>query len=259
MTSQGPSREPRDAFEDRLEARMRHLAEGGVRPIDASAVAHAAVVQGGEQSLAARLGRARGGGAGTAARLAWLIAATALLGVLALGGTALTGGDLPAFLQGPVASAPASSGPTATSEASTPAKAADCALGDLSVRVVRWTGAAGSRIADVTVRNGGSAACSFATLDRPQLIDGHHAVLIDGAAPKTTSHITLPAGGSASTEVEDSNYCGATPVAPVSVAFVLSNGDRLIAAPVSSIDTSGVAPCNGAGAPALIQMQPWVR
>ena len=46
-------------------------------------------------------------------------------------------------------------------------------------------------------------------------------------------------------------------MAPVSVAFSLSNGDLLVAEAVSSSDLSGVPPCNGPGNPGEISMQAW--
>jgi hypothetical protein len=60
------------------------------------------------------------------------------------------------------------------------------------------------------------------------------------------------------TFVQDANYCGPDPVAPVSVAFVLKAGGRFVATPLSPTDAT-VPPCNGAGSPADIEMQPWAR
>jgi len=56
---------------------------------------------------------------------------------------------------------------------------------------------------------------------------------------------------------QDGNYCGPTPVPPITVAIVLPSGGRIVAAPVSQTDTMGLAPCNGAGSPAYIEMQAW--
>jgi hypothetical protein len=56
--------------------------------------------------------------------------------------------------------------------------------------------------------------------------------------------------------VEDGNYCGAAPIAPVTIAFVLGTGDRIIASPATSSDAT-VPPCNGPAVAASIQMQPW--
>jgi len=121
-----------------------------------------------------------------------------------------------------------------------------------------WEGAAGSRIADIEVTNSGRDTCTLAKLERPQLIDGAGRVLIDGTAPTSGGAIELAPGGRATTLVEASNYCGAAPVPPVQVAFVLRDGKRFIAAPPTPTDAT-VPPCNGPGQPAVIGMQPWAR
>jgi hypothetical protein len=133
-----------------------------------------------------------------------------------------------------------------------------CAPGDLAARITMWEGAAGSRIADVEVTNTGPGACMLEKLERPQLIDGGGRVLIDGTTPTTKGAIKLSPGGRVTTLVEVSNYCGAPPIPPVRVAFVLRDGKRFVAAPPTPTDAT-VPPCNGPGQPALIGMQPWAR
>jgi hypothetical protein len=93
-------------------------------------------------------------------------------------------------------------------------------------------------------------------MEKPQLLDGKDAVLIDGVTPATSGTITVAAGGIIKTLVQDANYCGADPVAPVKIRFVLADGRRIVASPVSPTDAT-VPPCNGPGQPADIEMQPW--
>jgi hypothetical protein len=93
-------------------------------------------------------------------------------------------------------------------------------------------------------------------MERPQLVDGAGKVLIDGPAPGSSSSLSIAPGGVLKTEIEDSNYCGPAPKAPVSVAFVLSDGRKIVAAPLSPTDVT-VPPCNGAGQPSHISMKPW--
>ena len=97
-------------------------------------------------------------------------------------------------------------------------------------------------------------------LDRPQLVDGSGAVLIDGDPPAASSDLTLPAGAVLTTDVDTSNYCGPDPVAPVSVAFVFPGGSvRFVATPLSPTDTSGVPPCFGSpGSAGVITMTGWI-
>src|SRR5439155_17049317 len=132
-----------------------------------------------------------------------------------------------------------------------------CTAAEISVRAIDWTGAAGSRIASLKVTNAGGAPCLFPTITRPQLVDGRASILINGTTPTSASTVTLGVGASLTTMAADSNYCGPTPVAPVTVAIVLADGSRVVAAPVSPTDTFGLAPCMGSGSPAGITIRPW--
>ena len=91
---------------------------------------------------------------------------------------------------------------------------------------------------------------------RPQLVDGRGTILIDSAAPVASSALTVAPGGALKALVVDGNYCGPAPKAPVTVALILSDGSRIVAAPLSPTDTTGVPPCNGAAEAAHITMQP---
>ncbi len=145
--------------------------------------------------------------------------------------------------------------PTATPVAAIPT----CTGTELAARILDWQGAAGSRIAHVQVTNAGTAPCRMKALDRPQLVDGHGSVLIDGAAPATSATLTLLAGAVLKTSVDAANYCGPTPVAPVSLAFVFPGGSvRFVATALAPTDTSGLPPCLGSpGSAGTISMQAW--
>ncbi len=121
-----------------------------------------------------------------------------------------------------------------------------------------WSGAAGHRVANVELTNTG-LACTLASLSRPQLIEGHGAVVINGAPPAASALLTVGPGTVLKTVVQDANYCGPTLAAPVTVAFVVNGGaDRVVALPVTPKDTSGVPPCTGGpGSAGDIEMQPW--
>jgi hypothetical protein len=145
--------------------------------------------------------------------------------------------------------------------ASTPAPAATavepCGLANLEARITLWEGAAGHRIADVELTNTGFSACVVQAKARPQLVDGNRSILIDGAAPAGSDpFLTVAPGGVLKTLVQDGNYCGPAPVAPVSVAFVLADGSHLLATPFSPTDAT-VPPCLGSGSKADIEMHPW--
>jgi len=135
-----------------------------------------------------------------------------------------------------------------------------CLASELAARITGWDNGAGHRFAHVQVTNTGAGVCSMARLDRPQLVDGHGSVLIDGDVPAASADLTLAPGAVLSADVDVSNYCGPDPLAPVSVAFVFPDGSgRFAATPTSPTDTSGVPPCFGPpGSAGLITTTGWV-
>jgi hypothetical protein len=155
----------------------------------------------------------------------------------------------------PVESPLVTPSPTAT-PVPTVAPTAACAPAKLAAGITTWEGAAGSRIAQLFMTNTGSSACTIPALERPQLVDGNGKVLINGPAAGSSATLTIAPGRGVKTQVEDSNYCGSAPKAPVTVAFVLSDGSKITAAPLTPTDAT-VPPCNGAGQAATISMHPW--
>ena len=132
-----------------------------------------------------------------------------------------------------------------------------CVTAKLAARITLWEGAAGHRIAHLELTNAGSVSCTLRAMDKPQLVDGKGSVLIDGTNPPASALLTVTPGQVLKTLVQDANYCGPAPVAPVSVAFVLSGGGRIVATPVSPTDVT-LPPCNGApGSAGDIEMQSW--
>lgn len=270
MTSQRPERpEPFDAFETRLATRVTRHAERGVRPIDAGLIAHQAATAGGRPG-----GTGRAGAAGLfLGRLGWLLAGAALAAGL-IGGASWAGSH---GLLGAVATpsptlvavvptlaptaVPSSAPTTAPTPVVTPkptvAPLLECRQTDLTAVVTRWDGAAGNRIATVVLTNMTTIPCQLQTMDHPQLVDGTGTVLIDGDDPTTPGLLTLAPGATVSTELDDANYCGPAAKAPVTVAFVFTNGDKLVARPRTASDMTGLPDCLGPGGPGQITMHPW--
>ena len=83
-----------------------------------------------------------------------------------------------------------------------------CDPGSLAARITAWEGAAGHRIADVELTNAGTVTCRLATVAKPQLIDGHGSVLIDGTDPGPSKTLTIAPGDVVKTFAQDANYCG---------------------------------------------------
>jgi hypothetical protein len=183
------------------------------------------------------------------------------LGALLLGGCQAPATQVPATpspATTPAATPSATASTTATATATAPATPGPCDPATLAARITQWEGATGHRIASVELTNAGSAECTVATLLQPQLVDGNGAVLIDSPAPAPSAALSVTPGGVLKTLVQDGNYCGPAPVAPVSVAFVFPGGlGRIVATPLSPTDTTGVPPCLGApGSAGDIEMQP---
>jgi hypothetical protein len=182
------------------------------------------------------------------------------LGALLLGGCQAPATQVPATPSAttPEATPSATASTTASAAATAPATPGPCDTATLAARITQWEGAAGHRIASVELTNTGSAECTVAALLQPQLVDGNGAVLIDSPAPAASADLSVTPGGVLKTLVQDGNYCGPAPVAPVSVAFVFPGGlGRIVATPLSSTDTTGVPPCLGApGSAGDIEMQP---
>ena len=149
--------------------------------------------------------------------------------------------------------------PTPVATAIPVATSGRCDPGDLAARITMWEGAAGHRIAHLELANNTAAACEVDAMAKPQLVNGAGTILIDGSDPTDSKVLTLAAGEVVSTLVQAGNYCGPAPVPPVSVAFVLRDGGRVVASPVSPTDGT-VPPCLGsAGSAGDIEMHPWSR
>jgi hypothetical protein len=144
----------------------------------------------------------------------------------------------------------------ASVSAATPA----CHASSLSARITLWEGAAGSRIADVRLYNTSFTACYVRNFPRVRLVSATGATLIGGSAASTTAATrTIMPLHYVKTEAQTSNYCGPAFTAPATLTFTLSGTlGRVVAIPLSSTDTSGVPPCNGApGSAGSISMHAW--
>jgi hypothetical protein len=213
--------------------------------------------------------------------------------VLAISLGACTSQPAPPTAASPVAVVPNPSAPPATSVASpiatpeptakptpaptprstpqptpkpTPGPTPGCLASDLAAKVTRWDGAAGHRIASVTVTNDSGGTCTVQGTPEVELLGAHGRILIDSrtdgpdglphVAPGSTA-IRLRPGASVTTLVDTDNYCGTHPALPTTVAFVLPNdAGRLVATP----DPAGnVPPClRTPGSLGSISMNGWV-
>jgi len=197
---------------------------------------------------------------------AGLLAAALVVAVTWLGGRISTVPDVGSD-GSPVASAEPTATPmgppSAVTTSPAPVALQTCldaqAIGDLDLRITSWEGAAGSRIANVSLANNGDRPCVLAPIGFPELFDGRGVLL---AAPKAGGSspvlsMSIAAGETVTTLVSVSNVCVDAVTPPITIAFGEGDG-RLVATPLSASDTT-VPPCNGPNQPASIQMQPWSR
>ncbi len=158
----------------------------------------------------------------------------------------------------PSPSAEPSATPTPTPTPTPVPTIGPCAATDLSARITSWEGAAGNRIAIVTMTNRGSATCTMLAATIPQLVDGRGTVLAQGTGKPGGHELTLKPGDVLNSQVDVTNVCKAPVVAPVTIAYDLGGGVRVVSKAQSPTDTT-VPPCNGPGQPADISQHPWAR
>ncbi len=162
----------------------------------------------------------------------------------------------------PVSTGSADSSPATTAPAIgpsiLPSAQTACAADALQARVTGWEGAAGNRIATVDVTLDGGTACTTQRVWRPEFVDGSGTIRIEGGIPTASGTIEIAPGVTLTTLVQLGNDCLPPPTAPVSIAFILDDGTRLVATPLSADDVT-TPPCNGPGQAAAISMHPWSR
>ncbi len=97
-----------------------------------------------------------------------------------------------------------------------------CTARQLSARIVDWSGAMGSTIADVVLVNTSFTKCSLRDLPQVQLVGANGTSLIVGVPASTTAptHGLNPLAF-VKTEVGAGNYCGPAYKRPVTLAFLL--------------------------------------
>jgi hypothetical protein len=150
------------------------------------------------------------------------------------------------------------SGPEVGSGSESPSAAAsspavgDCAPIDVALSAEPWGGAAGSRGTVVTVSLAdGRYQCALGGRVAALISDANGAVLVSGQSAAAGA-VNLEPSGSFTVGVAWSNWCGADPAAPVSLALKFEGWATAV-----SVNTPGdapVPPCNGAGAPSALSV-----
>ena len=235
-----------DPAEGRLFRRVGAYTDRAVVPVDPVAIAAAASAN----------RRSRGRFSGLGGRLGVLGAGAAL--VLVTIGGAIGIGALNAPSQTPIATKAANA--NQTSDSTQAAVATDpplCNAVDLDGRIVRWEGAAGSRIATVELRSTAAGDCSLPSEAQLALIDADGVPLIVDATERW--HTAISPGGVLHAMVQVGNYCGSEGRDPVMihVEATFAGGKDSVSLFPAAGGLSGVPPCNGPEASGVIEMQPW--
>ena len=243
-----------DPSEPRLARRVTTFSEQAVRPFDPLAIAAAAHAGARRRTLAGRLLGSSGPMARVGVVLAGALVAIAALSVFFGAG----GGNL--FGPGPSIAGPLQTPTTA------PGAAEACAARDLSGMVTAWEGAAGHRIATITIRNEGSNECRLPEYLRPALIDANDRAVIVADQPKGPVSVAFPAGATAGAMVDMDNYCGPEPRTPLHIRLYLPSEESfelgpengaISGPPAGSVVPMDVPPCNGPNAPTRMKMSPF--
>jgi Domain of unknown function (DUF4232) len=182
-----------------------------------------------------------------------LLASTLAIVALACNSTTATAPPAvtPPTTTPPTAAAPTAAAPTSPSPA---ASGGACSLADLAVTAGGWGAAAGSRGADVSVENRGTAACELPAGPAVAILDAAGTQLL-ASPPSDQPGPTLEPGGVATFTVLFSNWCEEGAALPLRVALI--DGAAGIPVPELDMTAADLPPCNGPGQPPALSANPW--
>ncbi len=178
-----------------------------------------------------------------------MFVAAGVAGALAV---AVAAGAFSGLGLGPGVGATGSSSPSA--EASTPASGSGaCGPQDVSLAAEPWGGAAGSRGTVVMVTlAAGRGTCTLGKGLTAETRDANETVLATTGTAESGEPVTLAPGVSFTIGMAWSNWCGATPAAPVSLALKMSGWESFAAVPVPTGGVDPVPPCMGSTEPTAL-------
>ena len=130
-----------------------------------------------------------------------------------------------------------------------------CSPDDLALTGGAWGAAAGSRGAEVSVENRGSAACTLPAGPSVALLDAAGTAIIESPPPADEPGPTLEPGGVTTFAILFSNWCDEGTALPLRV--VLRSGSAGIPIPGLDMTADDLPPCNGPGQPASLSANPW--
>jgi hypothetical protein len=149
-----------------------------------------------------------------------------------------------------------STGSPAAGTESPASSAADCVAAEMTASGGPWGAAAGSRWAEVTVGNKGSAECLLPAVPVLAVIDSTGLVLAERSSTELDPGPLLGAGGLAQLRVQLGNSCESGLALPLDL--VISFGEETIGIEGTSIATEDdVPPCNAPGDGIVLEVSDW--
>ena len=142
-----------------------------------------------------------------------------------------------------------------TTAAATAAGSGACAPDNLALTGGAWGAAAGSRGAEVSVENRGTAACTLPAGPSVAILDAAGTAIIESQPPADEPGPTLEPGAVITFTILFSNWCEEGTALPLHV--VLRSGSAGIAIPGLDMTADDLPPCNGPGQPATLSANPW--
>ena len=130
-----------------------------------------------------------------------------------------------------------------------------CSPLDLALTGGAWGAAAGSRGADVSVENRGSAACTLPAGPTVAILDDAGTQLLQSPPATDEAGPLLEPGSVATFTVLFSNWCDEATTLPLHV--VLRDGAAGIPVPGLDLTADDLPPCNGPGQPPALSANPW--
>ena len=244
-----------DPWEPRLTRRVGAFAEQAVRPVDASAVAAAARAGARRQTFAGRVFGSTAAMGRLGVVLAGALVAAAAFGIYLNAG----GGVGPSQTAGATESTPTEAPPTpappvAASPTAVPGPEA-CAADVLTGEITAWDGAAGNRIATITVHNGRKIDCYLPRYVALALVDSDGHALLVNQSVRQPAPLDFPGGADATTLVDMANYCGPDPTSALKIRLYLADQSSIELGAAGSLTFPPDAPpCNGPNQAGTIEM-----
>lgn len=157
----------------------------------------------------------------------------------------------------PSPTASAATPPTATPAAASPTADAACAPDDLRAASGGWEAAAGSRMAQVTVTSGATAACALPATPTVRILDAAGNVLLESEPGSAPQPARLEPGGETTVALQFGNWCEPNAAFPLRPVLVVDDTAGVAIDGLELASTDDAPPCNGPGQEPVLTTTAW--